>query len=311
MAQLLRIATHSMPTTMLRPLALTSLLLLALNAPAEPTDGGTLQKIARTATINLGHRESSVPFSYYDARRQVVGYSHDLMMSVVEDVRRELKLPAITVRLVPITSQNRIPLVQNGSVDLECGSTTHNRERARQAGFSVSIFQTSSRLLTRTNSGIQGLADLKGQRVLVTAGTTSERQLMLYGQSQGTRFDMTTATDHGEAFARLQNGHAAAFLMDDAVLYGLRAKADKPDEWHVVGIPLSTEVYACMFRRGDPAFKAVVDRSLTRQMRSGEALKIYRRWFQSPIPPKGLNLNWPAPEYLLELYRAPNDEPLG
>lgn len=300
-----------MPMTMLRALTFCLLLPLATLAHAEPVVSETLQKIARTSTINLGHRESSVPFSYYDARKQVVGYSHDLMMAVVEGVRKELHLPAITIRLIPVTSQNRIPLVQNGSIDLECGSTTHNRERDRQAGFSVSIFQTSSRLLTRTSSGIHEISDLRGQPVLVTAGTTSERQLLLYQQAHGQRFNIVTATDHGEAFAQLQSGGAAAFLMDDAVLYGLRAKAEKPNDWAVVGQPMSTEVYACMFRKGDTGFKAVVDRSLVGLMRSGEALKIYRKWFQSPIPPKGINLNWAPPEHLLEMFRNPSDAPLN
>lgn len=296
---------------MLRNLVLTLILPLAVLAHAEPAASPTLQKIASTSTINLGHRESSVPFSYYDARKQVVGYSHDLMLAVVESVRKELRLPAITIRLVPITSQNRIPLVQNGTIDLECGSTTHNRERDRQAGFSVSIFQTTSRLLTRNTSGIQAIDDLKGQPILVTAGTTSERELMLRQQARGERFHIVTATDHGEAFAQLQSGRAAAFLMDDAVLYGLRAKAERPQDWVVVGQPLLTEVYACMFRKGDPGFKSVVDRSLSQLMRSGDALKMYRKWFQSPIPPKGINLNWPAPEHLLSLYRNPSDAPLN
>lgn len=296
---------------MLRTILLTLILPLAVLAHAEPADSPTLQKIARTGTINLGHRESSVPFSYYDARKQVVGYSHDLMLAVVEDIRKELRLPAVAIRLIPITSQNRIPLVQNGTIDLECGSTTHNRERARQAGFSVSIFQTNARLLTRTNTGVRDVEDLRGQKVLVTAGTTSERQLLLYQQTHGTRFNIIAAADHGDAFAQLQSGAAAAFLMDEAMLYGLRAKAERPGDWAVVGQPLSTEVYACMFRKDDPAFKATVDRSLTRLMQSGEALKVYRKWFQSPIPPKGLNLNWPAPEHLLELYRKPSDTPLN
>jgi glutamate/aspartate transport system substrate-binding protein len=287
------------------------LLCSVLSAQAQTPLLTTLQKISQTATINLGHRESSVPFSYYDARRQVVGYSHDLMLAVTHSIQKELNLPALAVKLVPVTSQNRIPLVQNGSVDLECGSTTHNRERARQVGFSVSIFQTSSRLLTHKNSGVNDLADLKGRRVLVTAGTTSERQLMLYSETQGVRFEMESAKDHGQAFAQLQSGRAEAFVMDDAVLYGLRAKAERPDDWQVVGQPMAAEVYACMFRKDDPAFKAVVDKSLTQLMQSGAALKIFRRWFQSPIPPKGLNLNWPATDALLELYRAPNDRPLG
>ena len=287
------------------------LLSLAFTARAESSGLPTLEKISRTATISLGHRESSVPFSYYDGKRQVVGYSHDLMLAVVERIRRELKLPALTVKLVPVTSQNRIPLVQNGSVDLECGSTTHNRERARQVAFSVSIFQTSSRLLTRQGSGVQELAHLRDRRVAVTAGTTSERSLLLHAEATGTRFDILKVKDHGDGFNSVQDGRAAAFLMDEAMLYGLRAKADRPDDWRVVGQPMATEVYACMLRKDDPRFKALVDRSLTEIMQSGEALKIYRRWFQSPIPPKGLNLNWPPPEPLLELYRSPNDQPLG
>lgn len=295
----------------LRHLALLLLLPLALTARAEPSGLPTLEKISRTATISLGHRESSVPFSYYDSKRQVVGYSHDLMLAAVERIRRELKLPALAVKLVPVTSQNRIPLVQNGSVDLECGSTTHNRERARQVAFSVSIFVTSSRLLTRHGSGIEELADLKGRRVAVTAGTTSERSLLLHAEATGTRFDILKVKDHGDGFNSVQEGRAAAFLMDEAMLYGLRAKADRPGDWRVVGQPMAAEVYACMLRKDDPRFKALVDRSLTELMQSGEALKIYRRWFQSPIPPRGLNLNWPAPEALLELYRSPNDRPLG
>lgn len=296
---------------LLSQLSFLLLLPLALSARAESSGLQTLEKISRTATINLGHRESSVPFSYYDAKRQVVGYSHDLMLAVVERIRKELRLPALAVKLVPVTSQNRIPLVQNGSVDLECGSTTHNRERARQVAFSVSIFLTSSRLLTRQDSGIGELADLKGRLVAVTAGTTSERSLMLHAEATATRFDILKVKDHGDGFNSVQEGRASAFLMDEAMLYGLRAKADQPSEWRVVGQPMAAEVYACMMRKDDPRFKALVDRSLTELMQSGEALKIYRRWFQSPIPPKGLNLNWPAPEALLELYRFPNDRPLG
>lgn len=287
------------------------MLTLALSARAEAPGLPTLEKISRTGTISLGHRESSVPFSYYDGKRQVVGYSHDLMLAVVERIRRELRLPALAVKLVPVTSQNRIPLVQNGSVDLECGSTTHNRERARQVAFSVSIFHTSSRLLTRHDSGIADLADLKGRRVAVTAGTTPERSLLLRAEATGLRFEIVSVKDHGDGFNRLQEGRADAFLMDEAMLYGLRAKAERPDDWRVVGQPMAAEVYACMLRKDDPRFKALVDRSLTEIMQSGEALRIYKRWFQSPIPPKGLNLNWPAPAALLELFRAPNDQPLG
>ena len=305
------LTTPKHPMTMTRCLPPFLLMCCALGAQAQTPVLTTLQKISQTATINLGHRESSVPFSYYDGRRQVVGYSQDLMLAVADSIKKELKLPALAVKLVPVTSQNRIPLVQNGSVDLECGSTTHNRERARQVAFSVSIFQTSSRLLTRVDSGVTDLSDLGGRRVLVTAGTTSERQLMLHSESTGLKVDIVSAKDHGEAFEQLQSGRAVAFLMDEALLYGLRAKTDRPEDWRVVGKPMATEVYACMLRKDDTAFKAVVDRSLTRLMQSGEALKVYRRWFQSPIPPKGLNLNWPPPDALLDLYRSPTEQSLG
>lgn len=232
------------------------------------------------------------------------------MMKVVESIKRELQLPALVIRLVPVTSQNRIPLVQNGSVDIECGSTTHNRQRARQVGFSVSIFHTSSRLLVRRNAGINGMRDLAGRWVLVTTGTTGERALLLYAETSGMRFDVVRVRDHGEAFAMLQAGRGDAFFMDEALLYGQRAKANRPEDWEIVGEPMAAEVYGCMLRKDDPQFKAWVDRALTELMQSGEALKIYQRWFQSALPDGGANLNWPPPEALLELYRAPNDRPL-
>ncbi|MEY8689320.1 MAG: glutamate/aspartate ABC transporter substrate-binding protein [Leptothrix sp. (in: b-proteobacteria)] len=286
-------------------------LLAALGLAAQAQDTDTLRKIAETGTISLGHRESSVPFSYYDARHQVIGYSQDLMLKVLDDVKAELKLPALTVRLVPVTSQNRIPLLQNGTVDLECGSTTHNLERERQVAFSTSIFVIGTRLMTHKTSGIHDFTDLARRRVVVTTGTTSERLLRLHNERSGGQIDIVLAKEHGESFRLLEAGRADAFMMDDALLYGERAKARRPEDWVVVGTPMSSEVYGCMMRRGDSAFKAVIDRGLTRLMQSGEALKIYQRWFQKPIPPKGLNLNWPPSDALLELYRSPRDKPLG
>lgn len=276
-----------------------------------PIESETLRRIAETGTINLGHRESSVPFSYYDQRRQVVGYSHELMLRVLDTIKAELKLPALTIKLVPVTAQNRIPLVRNGTVDLECGSTSHTAERARLVGFSTTFFIAGTRLMTRRGSGIRGLADLDGRTVVVTAGTTSERLLRTHAERQRLRIDVLPARDHGESFQTLESGRADAFMMDDALLYGERAKAEHPDDWIVVGTPMSQEAYACMMRRGDTGFKAVVDRGLIRLMQSGEALRIYQRWFQRPIPPKGLNLNWPPSPALQELYRQPTDQPLG
>jgi len=275
---------------------------------AQPID--TLKRIADTGTINLGHRESSVPFSYYDNRRQVVGYSHELMLRVLDAIKTELKLPALTIKLVPVTPQNRMALVQNGAVDIECGSTTHNRERARQVAFSVSIFKIGTRLMTARDSGIYDFPDLARKRVVVTSATTSERLLRLFNEGIGRKFSIVVAKDHDESFALLEAGRVDAFMMDDALLYGERAKAHDPDRWVVVGSPMSSEVYGCMMRSGDREFKRIVDAALTQQMQSGEAMRIYAKWFEQPIPPRGLNLNWPASPDLVELYRKPNDLPI-
>jgi glutamate/aspartate transport system substrate-binding protein len=277
--------------------------------PGLAQTGDTLGLIAATGTIRLGHRESSVPFSYYDRHRQVVGYSHDLMLRVVEAVRRELKLPALTVKLVPLTSQNRIALVQNGTVDLECGSTTHTREREKQVAFSVSIFVAQTRLLARRGGPIQDFADLANRRVVVTAGTTSDRLIRLFAQRRNLAIDVRTAREHSTAFQMLEAGEADAFMLDDALLYGERAKAQRPEDWVVLGTPMSSEYYACMLRRDDPAFRDLVNRTLTRLMQSGEAQQIHQRWFLRPIPPSGMNLNWPPSPALLALYRQPSDQP--
>jgi len=284
------------------------MLCCASAAIAQPID--TLKRIADTGTINLGHRESSVPFSYYDNRRQVVGYSHELMLKVLDSIKAELKLPALTIKLVPVTPQNRLALVQNGTVDIECGSTTHNRERARQVAFSVSIFKIGTRLMTARGSGIRDFPDLARRRVVVTAATTSERLLRLFNEGIGHKFTIVVAKDHDESFALLEAGRVDAFMMDDALLYGERAKAHEPERWVVVGSPMSAEVYGCVMRSGDRDLKRIVDASLTRQMQSGEAMRIYAKWFQQPIPPRGLNLNWPASPDLVELFRMPNDLPI-
>ncbi|MFT3719404.1 transporter substrate-binding domain-containing protein [Pseudorhodoferax sp.] len=287
---------------------LVPLLLCAGLAAAQPVD--TLKRIADTGTINLGHRESSVPFSYYDERRQVVGYSHELMLQVLDAIKRELKLPALTIRLVPVTPQNRMALVQNGAVDIECASTTHNRERARQVAFSVSIFRIGTRLMTARDSGIRDFPDLAGRRVVVTAATTSERLLRLFNESIGHKFTIVVARDHGESFALLEAGRVDAFMMDDALLYGERAKSAHPWRWVVVGSPMSSEVYGCMMRSGDRELKRIVDAALAGLMRSGEAMRLYGKWFQQPIPPRGLNLDWPPSPDLIELFRHPNDDPV-
>lgn len=270
---------------------------------------GTLKKIKESGTITLGHRDSSIPFSYLGGTsRQPIGYAHDLQMKVVEALKQQLGLPELKVRYNLVTSQTRIPLVQNGTVDLECGSTTNNLERQKQVAFSVGIFEVGTRLLAKKTSGIQDFPDLAGKNVVTTAGTTSERLLRGMNAEKRMGMNIIAAKDHGESFLMLESGRAVAFMMDDVLLYGEMAKARNPDDWAVVGTPQSFEIYGCMLRKGDPAFKKVVDDALIATYRSGEINTIYDKWFLQPIPPKNLNLNFPMSAELKQLFAEPTDK---
>ena len=269
---------------------------------------GALKKIKDNGSISLGHRESSIPFSYYDDKQQVIGYSHEFMLKAVDAIKAELKLPSLQVRTVPVTSQNRIPLIQNGTIDIECGSTTNNTERQKQVSFSNTIFVIGTRILVKADSGVKDFADLAGKNVVTTAGTTSERLLRKMNEDKKMGMSIISAKDHGESFLTLETGRAVAFMMDDALLYGELAKAKKPGEWMVVGTPQSREAYGCMLPKDDAAFKKVVDAAIAKVMTSGEAEKIYTKWFLSPIPPKGLNLNFPLSDDMKALFKAPNDK---
>jgi glutamate/aspartate transport system substrate-binding protein len=293
----------------LRGALVASLVASLLSAPVAAQElTGTLKKIKETGAISLGHRESSIPFSYYDDKQQVIGYSHELMLKVVDALKAELKLAKLDIRLLPVTSANRITLVQNGSVDLECGSTTNNTERQKQVSFSNTIFVIGTRLMTKTNSGINDFPDLAGKNVVTTAGTTSERLLRKMNEDKQMKMSIISAKDHGESFLTLETGRAVAFMMDDALLFGEMAKAKRASDWVVVGTPQSYEAYGCMLRKDDPAFKKVVDNALAKVMTSGEAEKIYAKWFLQPIPPKGLNLNFPLSTAVQTIYKSPNDK---
>lgn len=292
----------------MRSLALA--IVLALPASAAGDLGPTLQKIKESGIVAVGHRESSIPFSYYDDRQQVVGYSQDFALAIVDALKKELNAPSLQVKLVPVTSQNRIPLVQNGTVDIECGSTTNNLERQQQVAFSNSLFIVRTRLLTRKNSGVKDVPDLAGKNAVVTAGTTSERLLRKLNEEKKLGIKITSAKDHGESFLILESGRAAAFMLDDVLLFGELAKARNRDDWTVTGSPQSREAYGCSMRKGDAKFKAVVDETVARLETSGEAEKIYAKWFLHPIPPKGLNLNFPLSDEMKALFKNPNDKAL-
>ena len=281
----------------------------ATTTEAAATDtNGTLQKIKDSGTIVVGHRDSSIPFSYIaDDPNQPIGYAHDLEMKVVEAVKQKLNMPDLNVRYNLITSQTRIPLVQNGTVDFECGSTTNNEERQKQVAFSNGFFEIGTRLLTNKDSGIQNFEDLKGKTLVTTAGTTSERYIRQYNDDNKMDMNIISAKDHGEAFLMLENGRADAFMMDDVLLAGEKAKAKNPDEWVIVGEPQSFEIYGCMMRKDDPEFKAVVNEALNNVFSSGEINSIYDKWFLNPVPPKNVNLNFEMSDNLKALIADPHD----
>ncbi|MBN3255656.1 amino acid ABC transporter substrate-binding protein [Pectobacterium brasiliense] len=296
----------------MRKLALSLLLLGTAASVAQAEDlAGTLKKVKDNGVIVIGHRESSVPFSYYDNTQKVVGYSQAYSDKIVEAVKKKLDAPNLQVKLLPITSQNRIPLLQNGTFDFECGSTTNNLERQKQAAFSNTIFVVGTRLLTKKDSGVKDFSDLAGKTVVVTSGTTSEVLLNKLNEEKQLKMRIISAKDHGDSFRTLESGRAVAFMMDDALLAGERAKAKNADQWDIVGKAQSEEAYGCMLRKDDPQFKKLVDDTIAEVQTSGEAEKWFDRWFKQPIPPKDLNLNFALSDEMKALFKAPNDKALN
>lgn len=271
---------------------------------------GTLNKIKKSGNITLGHRDASIPFSYTaDASGAPVGYSHDLQLKIVDAIKNHLNLPDLQIKYNLVTSQTRIPLVQNGTVDIECGSTTNNLERQQQVAFSVGIFEISTRLLSKKDSPYKDFSNLKGKNVVTTAGGTPERLLKAMNAEKQMGMNIISAKDHGESFQMLESGRAVAYMMDDALLAGEMAKARTPSEWAVTGTAQSHEIYGCMLRKGDEAFKKVVDDAIIATYKSGEINQIYDKWFMQPIPPKGLNLMFPMSDEVKALIANPTDKP--
>lgn len=278
------------------------------NASAQELTG-TLKKIKETNTFSVGYRDGTIPFSYIDNKKNVNGYSYDITTQIGEAIKKELKLPKLAIRLAPITAQNRFSMLKNGSLDLECTSTTNTALRRKDIAFSNTIFITSTRLMTRTDSGIKDFADLVGKTVVVPASTTSEELLRKLNAEKSYRMNIITTIDRGvSSLSTLQAGQAEAYMHDDAILYGQIASSWRPEEWVVVGKPQSYEAYGCMMRKDDPLFKKLVDNTIAGLMKSGEAEKLYRKWFLSPIPPNGANLNFPMSEVMVNLYKNPNDK---
>jgi ABC-type amino acid transport substrate-binding protein len=277
---------------------------------AHAQDGKpTLAKVAETGTMRVAYRESSVPFSYLDNAKPI-GFGVEVCDRVIDAVKAKVKKPDLKIELQAVTSQNRIPLLMNGTIDIECGSTTNNKARNEQVDFAINYFYTGTRLLTKKGSGIKNYADLRGKSVSTTSGTTNFQVLRKYITTNNfTDINVLAGKDHADSFLSVENGRAVAFAMDDILLYGLAANAKNPAEWEVVGDALQVEPYAVMVRKGDPEFKKLVDETIAGLIKSGDFEKLYKKWFQSPIPPRGANLNVPMNEELRANMKALSDAP--
>jgi glutamate/aspartate transport system substrate-binding protein len=283
----------------------------AEDAWAAPELSGTLKKIKESGSLTLAVRDASSPFSFLDDKQQYAGYSIDLCMKIVDALKSELRMPNLRVNMTSVTSQTRIPLMANGTVDLDCGSTSNTVERQKRVGFLVTTFLTGTRLLVKKSSNIKSYKDLKGKTVVVTNGTTNERVIKELDARENLGMNFIQGKEHSESFLNVESGHAVAFPMDSVLLYAFRANAKNPAEYDVVGDFLSDDPYAIMVRKDDPAFRQMANNAVIALMRSGEIKAIYRKWFESPIPPKGVNLNMPMSDALKELIQSPSDKGAG
>jgi glutamate/aspartate transport system substrate-binding protein len=292
------------------PAASALLMALFLASPAALAQdlSGTLKKIKETGAITVGHRESSIPFSYLDDKQKPIGYAMDLCMKIVDAVKNELKLPNLTINLQPVTSANRIPLLQNGTIDLECGSTTNSVARQQQVAFGPTYFVINVTGAVKKSSGIKSLADLNGKTISTTSGTTSVPLLKKYEKTAAIDIKEIYGKDHAESMQLLATDRSAAFIMDDILLAGQIANQPNPGDFMIIPESLRQEPYSMMLRKDDPQFKALVDRSVSAVMKSGEIEKIYSKWFLNPIPPRGINMNFPMTPAIKAAFANPNDK---
>ena len=285
----------------------TILALLAAAAVALPAAAqeGTLKKIKDSGSITIGHRDASLPFSYYDDKQQPVGYAMDLCHRIVDAVKAELKMPNLKTAYQLVTSANRIPLMANGTIDLECGSTTNNVARQEQVWFTMTHFVTANRWVAKKSAKLKTLQDLKGKTIVSTAGTTNIKQITEINAAQNLGMNIISANGHPEAFQMVETGRAVAFVMDDILLAGLAAQSRSPKDYEISSVALSVEPYGIMVRKDDKAFKDVADKALSEVYKSGQINAIYSKWFEKPVPPKNINLNLPMSAALKKVMANP------
>ncbi|MEN3930232.1 transporter substrate-binding domain-containing protein [Microvirga sp. W0021] len=281
---------------------------LLVSSPASAQDlTGTLKKIKETGVIAIGHRDSSVPFSYFDDKQQVVGYANDICLKIADAVKQNLGLEKLEVKMVPVTSATRIPLMANGTIDVECGSTTNNLERQKQVSFTLTHFVTANRFISKKANKFETLEDLKGKTVVSTAGTSNIKQLTELNNTKNLGMTIIPAKDHADAFLMVETDRASAFVMDDVLIASLAANSKNPDDYVISKEALSVEPYGSMIRKDDPEFKKVVDTAMGNLFKDGTIAALYDKWFLKPIPPKGITLNIPMSDEFKQVLAHPTD----
>src|SRR5687767_8061252 len=291
---------------MKRTLALFGALAVALPLSFQATaQEGTLKKIKDSGAITIGHRDASLPFSYYDDKQQPIGYSMDLCARVVDAIKKEQKLPNLKVNYQLVTSANRIPLMANGTIDMECGSTTNNVARQEQVWFTMTHFVTANRWVSKKSAKLKTLQDLKGKTIVSTAGTTNIKQITEINAQQNLGMNIISANGHPEAFQMVETGRAVAFAMDDILLASLVASSRSPGDYAISAEATSVEPYGIMLRKDDKAFKDLADKALSQVYKSGQINAIYSKWFEKPVPPKNVNLSLPMSPALKKVMANP------
>jgi glutamate/aspartate transport system substrate-binding protein len=286
-----------------------ALLACALVATGAARAEDTMKKIKDSGAITEGVRDSSGVLSFTLGDGKYAGFHYDVCAHIIADLQKDLGMAKLETKYQPVTSQNRIPLVQNGTVDLECGSTTNNAARQKDVAFAPTMYVEEVRILVKANSGIKGIADLNGKTIATTTGTTSVQLLRKNKRAAGMDFKELNGKDHSDSFLLLESGRADAFVMDGQILAGLAAKSKSPADYRIVGEPLSVEPIAIMYRKDDPAFKKAVDDSVRAMIKSGEVAKLYDKWFMQPIPPANTKLNMPASDATKGAWANPNEKP--
>lgn len=275
---------------------------------SQVSSADTLDRIKKSQTVNIAYRESALPFSYLSDSKAPVGYTIDICKKMVDALKKELKLPQLKINFVPVTADNRIEAMTSGKADMECGSTSNTADRRKLVDFTIPHFFSTLRMMVKTSSGIKNWTDLKGKKVVFTKGTSTDKFILERDKVRALNMKLVEGKDHSDSFNMLETNQVDAFAQDEALLFGLKAKAKDPSKLNIVGDPLASEAYAIMLPKGDAAFKKIIDTEMARQMTDGEITRLHEKWFTKPIQPNNMNLAWPMGSLLKETIRFPSDK---